>query len=40
MGHVDGRSPAAVVGADPDAAPPYARSAEDNVFGADAIEQP
>ena len=38
MGHVDGRSPAEVVGADPDAAKPYARSGGDNVFGATIVD--
>ena len=33
MGHVDGSSPAAAVGADPDSGGAYAGSSEDNVFG-------
>jgi len=34
MGHVDGQSPAAAIGADPNAQGAYANSTEDNVFGA------
>jgi len=33
MGHIDGQSPAAAIGADPDAAGAYAGSSETNVFG-------
>ncbi|MEM7092256.1 MAG: phytanoyl-CoA dioxygenase family protein [Actinomycetota bacterium] len=34
MGHVDGASPAAAIGADPEASGAYAASSEGNVFGA------
>lgn len=39
MGHVDGQSPAAAIGADPDAKGAYANSTEDNVFGATRAER-
>ncbi|MEL7155441.1 MAG: phytanoyl-CoA dioxygenase family protein [Actinomycetota bacterium] len=37
MGHVDGQSPSAVLGADPDAAGPYAKSSTNNPFGAEPL---
>ena len=33
MGHVDGQSPAAAIGADSSAPPAYANSTDDNIFG-------
>jgi len=39
MGHVDGQSPAAAIGADPDAKGAYANSTEDNIFGATRSER-
>lgn len=38
MGHVDGQSPAAAIGADPDARGAYSRSGGKNVFGAIDVE--